>query len=165
MVRRELGGELLNANDDAWDRETSQIMKLVARTNAASEIEALLLEWCDLLAAEAYESAYNLVDHDSELTEDIMRALINNYGLIEPVDESEKYVVTDYRRAAGNPNNPNPQISWFESTEATNQNATIGQVHFDLPLSGQWSDLTSIFSILSHDSDHLTLRLDELHVL
>lgn len=39
-----------------------------------------------------------------------------------------------------------------------------GRVYFDLPLNGEWSDLTAIFR-LEHDKENLLLVLEEIHVL
>jgi len=41
---------------------------------------------------------------------------------------------------------------------------SVGQVWFDLPLNGVWSDLTATFDI-KLDGEALYLELDDIHVL
>lgn len=39
----------------------------------------------------------------------------------------------------------------------------VGKVWYDLPLNGEWSDLTATFNILKSES-HIVLELNEIHI-
>ena len=40
----------------------------------------------------------------------------------------------------------------------------VGEIFYDLPINGEWSDLTATFKILQA-KDYVTLELNEIHVM
>lgn len=56
---------------------------------------------------------------------------------------------------------PRPEVERFPDPGPDN----LGDVHYDLPLNGSWSDLTAVFTLSLTDDGALTLVLDEIHVL
>ncbi|MFN7140771.1 MAG: hypothetical protein ACK4UN_15650 [Limisphaerales bacterium] len=124
-----------------------------------TEIRVAIRSWIDLLAADRYEEAHAqlLRFPDDEWTPDMMRTVVRHYGFIEPRADGQTYRVTPRGEAVQKQSSaPNEDIEWFEDAS--------GVAHVDLPLNGEWSDVTVIIDIVNH-GDGRALRLNDIHVL
>lgn len=127
----------------------------------------LVHRWIELLAAERYRDAYDLTAHDPyyQWSPDVIRATIEGYGLPEPGPDGSVYRVTPLDSAMGDAANdigPRYEVVLLEHP-ATEEDAVIGEVWFDLPLNGRWSDLTATFEVCQkRGAVHLVLN--EIHV-
>ena len=132
-----------------------------------NKIERTIHYWLHLLANEDYAEAFALTEHNAYFgwTPELIKSYINGYGL--PYEQGDTvYKVTDWKTAyTGN-------IKHYKDIELFNNPINhdnskfkiIGIVHYDLPLNGEWSDLTTIFKILQADN-YITLELNDIHVL
>ena len=125
--------------------------------------ESLLIgvqKWVDLLGEERFLEAFKLTAHDSfySWTPDLIRSVIAGYGLPhEPGDHEHR--VSKISGTKGGASS-RWQVDRWHDAEPSNR---IGLVSIDLPLDGEWSDLTATFEILQLDN-HLVLVLNEIHV-
>ena len=141
-----------------------QDMKTVQASATDEQILQIAREWAQALASDDYQAAYDMTAHDPYFrwTPDLMRTVIQNYGTIEPMADGSTCRVTLLDTAEGGPN-PRHVVERCSATPDTHGAQKIGSVQFDLPLDGQWSDLTATFEILS-DDEALHLVLNEIHV-
>src|SRR4051794_27136017 len=131
----------------------------------AEKIENVIHYWLDLLTKEDYTEAYNLTEHDPyyKCTPASIEDYINGYGLLYEKGDTV-YKVTDWRKVDNGKKHPmdillfdNPKIDGNKKLKR------IGIVHYDIPMNGERSDLTVIFSILQADN-YLSLELNDIHV-
>jgi hypothetical protein len=132
------------------------------------DIEEAIHTWLDLLAEERYTEAYTFTLHDSynQWTPKLLESVINGYGL--PYDESEgkrKCKVTSWSSAANDGSKYYKNIEFYDvpRLHSNPMFKEIGEIRYDLPVDGEWSDLTVTFKILQAE-DCVTLELDEIHV-
>jgi hypothetical protein len=127
------------------------------------EIVATLYQWVSFLEQENYQSAYALTDHEGpNWTPVVLQKLIENYGSLEPLDE--RFLVTDRLAAQGT--SIDPEFQWFPKPEEVLGELILGILHFELPLNGEWSDLTAIFYIVgAKASSEVRLKLTDIHVM
>ena len=146
-------------------------MPLKIKSTRYIDIEHAVLYWIKLLSEEKYEEAYDLTLHDPyyQWTPALLESVINGYGSLDDIIE-EKYKVTSEETAVSESDNHKiyKDIRLFDSPMKQSQHDlgvdVIGDVHYDLPLNGRWSDLTASFKILQ-GSDFLMLELNDIHVL
>lgn len=121
----------------------------------ASDAEILnaVRAWAALLAAEEYAAAFALVECRPHWTPELLRTVIRNYGFVEPMGDGSTYRVTPLESASGGPT---------PLHEVDRSDGRIS-VWFDLPLNGEWSDLTATFDLEPRDGK-LALVLDHIHV-
>jgi hypothetical protein len=55
-------------------------------------------------------------------------------------------------------------VTWFEKSAGCGWGAALGHAHDNLPLNGEWSDVTVTFDILD-TPERLGLALDDVHVM
>jgi hypothetical protein len=126
----------------------------------------LVREWVSFIAEGDFESAYQLSAHDQYYgwTPDLMRTVIQNYGSVEPMPSGQKFVVTHIKDTTGG-SKPRHEVNRLDRTlEVQSANsAVVANVWFDLPLNGEWSDLTATFEVQQMD-DQLKLVLNDVHV-
>ena len=119
-----------------------------------SQILDLVRAWADSLATEDYAGALALVDARPHWTPELLRTVITNYGSVEPMRDGSTYRVTPIDTAHGGP---------APRHEVARAGGRIS-VWFDLPLNGEWSDLTATFDVVRRN-DGLSLVLDDVHVM
>lgn len=124
------------------------------------EILALVGQWVELLAQGDYGAAYDLTAHEPhyQWTPDLMRQVIEGYGLPEP-HPAGPFRITSLDSVKGGPK-PRHRVERFKTVH---RDGRIGYVWFDLPLNGKWSDLTATFGVYRNE-DCVVLSLDEIHV-
>jgi hypothetical protein len=128
----------------------------LAKEATNEEILRAVRDWVDLLAADRYEEAREMMVPDNHWTPQLMRAVVRHYGFIEPRDDGRTFAVTPIAQTVGGRPRPQQELERFD--------AGGGIVHFDLPLNGAWSDLTAVIEI-EEQCGGLVLRLADIHVL
>jgi len=120
-------------------------------------ILAAVHDWVALLVEERYREAYDYLSHDrgDHWSPHLIETVIHNYGSVEPLHDGTMYRVTPLETATGGPT-PRHEVDRFDDARA--------HVWFDLPLNGQWSDLTATLFVNRSD-DSLVLILDDIHVM
>ena len=123
-----------------------------------AEILAVVDAWVDDLACEDYDTAYARTKHDPYYawTPDLIRAVIEGYGLPESHPSREVFKVTDRNFAKGR-----PHYRTVERLEIPD--SSLAEVWYDLPLNGEWSDLTATFRVARSD-DSVVIILEQIHV-
>jgi hypothetical protein len=124
-----------------------------------AEIRDAIRQWIDLLAADRYEDAHEMLFRfpDDEWTPDTMRTVVRHYGFIEPRPDGQTFRVTARAEAVQKRRRgPAEDVEWWEDGG--------GVAHFDLPLNGEWSDVTAIIDIVKQGKERV-LHLDDIHVL
>ncbi len=162
-------------------------MKRLATNASDEELLQAVGEWVRLLAEERYQDAYDFLYHPwlpelpvNELDAASIRGAVTNYGWDEPHPDGP-FKVTPVETAPpkdGPPDSPPYQdIQRYEEPEerawdrvlvqhggAPSGASILGIIHFDLPLNGQWSDLTAIFRIAFYDAA-VVLVLESIDVM
>jgi hypothetical protein len=138
----------------------------LSRNATDQEILDVVRQWVSALAREDFGAAYGMTYHDSDetWTPQLMRAAVTQYGNPEPPENWGSYHVTPWETARVDDFQPRHEVTWFGERGAVPSSPVLGYVWFDLPLDGQWSDLTATFDIVMLDNE-LALRLDEMHVM
>jgi len=124
------------------------------------EILTLVRQWVELLAHGNYEAAYDITGHEPyyQWTPELIRQVIEGYGLPEP-HPAGPFRITSLASAKGGPE-PRHCVERFETAR---DDGRIGHVLFDLPLNGEWSDMTATFGVYRYE-DSVVLSLNEIHV-
>jgi hypothetical protein len=128
----------------------------VLRQDAA--VLALVERWVDLLALHGYDEALGLLLPNAGWTAALLQKVIANYGFVEARSDGRVSVVTPIASATGA--GPRAEVTWFQHAWGE----VVGDVRFDLPLDGAWSDVTALFDIVAV-SEGVVLALDDVHVL
>ena len=123
------------------------------------EILKAIEAWIDDLALGNYASAYARTDHDAyyRWTSELMRSVIEGYGLPAAGNSAKRFSVTSRALALGSA--PRRVVD----REVKPPNA-IAYVEYRLPLDGAWSDLSAIFRVEPRAFGS-ELVLEEIHVL
>jgi hypothetical protein len=129
-------------------------MRIMPLNANDGQILDVVREWVELLAAERYARAVEFVDPGQVWTPALLRSVIRNYGSVEPRKDGSTFRVTSIGDAKGG---PSPR-------HAVDRQGGRISVWFDLPLNGQWSDLTATFQV-SETKGGLALVLDDVHVM
>lgn len=135
------------------------VVRLPASASDA-EVLAIVERWAGFLAVEDYEGAYGMTAHEPYFrwTPRLLREVIEGYGLPDPHPDGP-FKVSPLETAKGGPE-PRREVSYDDPPRP---NGAVGGVWFDLPLNGEWSDLTATFSIHRLDEE-IVLSLNEVHV-
>lgn len=132
-----------------------------------TEILKTVEAWVKLLEQEDYQNAYAYTEHDEyyQWTPDLIKEVIYGYGLPELHPSGEIFKITDINQASTEHRKPSHEVNYYEEPLPYEEKEAeiIGQVWYDLPLNGEWSDLTATFQIVRREA-HLTLELAEIHV-
>lgn len=142
-------------------------MLVLPEDSTDAEILDAVRVFVELLAKEKYAEAYEkfLPTSDRELTPEIVKALIEGYGFAEPVENNDEppLRVTSLNQMTESEPKDRQQVEWFDYHTERNAHV-LGMAHYDLPLNGQWSDLTAIFDIIKVEGG-IALSLYDIHVL
>ncbi|MBC7881931.1 MAG: hypothetical protein H7Y37_11430 [Anaerolineae bacterium] len=128
------------------------------------EILAIVYAWAEALSQEDYALVYEMTYHpaDDHIDKNLIRQLIENYGSIEPMGDGSKFKVTALDSAVGDLK-PRHEVTRYDQSDEPNS-LIIGDIWFDLPLNGAWSDLTALFDIVLLEGT-LVLQLHDIHVM
>jgi hypothetical protein len=136
---------------------------LSARTDAA--VLALIERWVALLVEERFEDAMAMLGPSATWTPELLATVIRNYGSVEPRDDGRRFAVTPISTAVGE--GPRFEVMWLDRPLTNRLDYApnlLGHARYDLPLDGQWSDVTSTFEILALP-EGAVLALDDVHVM
>lgn len=124
------------------------------------EILAVVEQWIDDLARGDYASAFARTQHDPyyRWTPELIAHVIHGYGLPEPHPSGVRFQVTPRAEADGN-----GRPHYREVDRGAARGEVVAEVWHDLPLNGEWSDLTATFR-LERRGARLELVLQEIHV-
>lgn len=122
-----------------------------------SEIFKFVENWIEALASESFSGAYDMVSHDPyyQWTPELIQRTIEGYGLPEPHPRGP-FSVTSPGSAAGDPTR---EISRIDGVPP----GAFATILHDLPLNGEWSDLSVSFR-LENDGSGARAVLEEIHV-
>lgn len=122
------------------------------------EILTCVDEWVDDLQKQDYQAAYARTEHDPYYawTPELIRAVIQGYGLPEPRRDGKIFLVSDRKKARGTKGRR-------EVDREDVRPPAIAEVWYDLPLNGEWSDLTATFRV-ERRNNGCVLVLQEIHV-
>ena len=130
------------------------------KTASDEELLVGVRRWVDLLSEDRFSEAYNLTAHDSyhAWTPDLIRSVVAGYGMPhEP--ENHEYRISKISQTEGGPS-PRWEVERWQDAQPGSR---VGFIWFDLPLDGEWSDLTATFEIVQ-DDEHYVLVLQDIHV-
>ena len=114
--------------------------------------------WIDLVADGKFEEAFHCTAHDPyyQWTPDLIRLVIEGYGLPTPHPSGIRFHVTPRAATPGAP-------FYRRVTRYADATPPFAEILHDLPLNGEWSDLSVTFRVeRSHDGSVVTL--EEIHV-
>ena len=95
----------------------------------------------------------------------MLKALVTNYGRVDPRPDGRTYRVTSPAAARTTARgHPYQDVEWCPPDSAQASRGVVGFVTFDLPLNGEWSDVTATF-LVHKVGDRLRLQLEDMHVL
>jgi hypothetical protein len=123
------------------------------------QIRQAVRGWIEVLAQDRYDEAFSMLFRyrNDPWTPELMRNAIANYGCGQPQADGRVFRVTPPGDAIQRGSRKRYEdVEWFEDGE--------GVAHFDLPLNGEWSDVTAVLDILPME-DGLVLRLNAIEVL
>ncbi len=140
-------------------------MKKIPLTSEKETIIATVEEWVDLLVAKQYQAALDFIYPIPypEWTADYLENWIKNYGFDQPLKDGRTVEITPRETAKGKQYNRDYEIYELHVDEVTGLEV-IGMVHYDVPLDGEWSDLTAQFNICKYEGG-LVLDMQGLHVM
>jgi len=113
---------------------------------------AAVSRWARTLSTGDYAGALNMVVHAPHWTPELLEAVITNWGDASAASPGP-HRVTPEDDAAGDPTR---EVDRFG-------NGRIG-IWYDLPIDGEWSDLTATFSLVEQ-GQRVLLKLEDVHVM
>ena len=133
------------------------------RNSTDEQILDVVRAWVELLAQERHEEAFQMLRYQSsELwSPELIKNVITNYGFIEPCADGAMFKVTSLKDNPGG--KPFYEVYWY-GADPNRPAEYLGMAAFNLPLNGEWSDVTAMFDIVEEDGQ-LVLELDDIHVL
>jgi len=125
------------------------------------DIINVVRDFVNLLAKERYVEAFEMMYRNSkdEMSPELIKRLIEGYGFDESV--KDVFRVTSLEEMKNQ--EPEFQIDWLESVKGEKPRE-IGIIHYDLPINGEWSDLTAIFDVYELENG-IALSLYDIHIL
>jgi hypothetical protein len=138
---------------------------VVPRNASDESVLNIVKDWVDVLAKRDYQAVFESLGHSissfAEPSAESIRKTIEHYRSPEYYPGVSSFAVSDWRTARGGNAQPKREVVWYKSNSVRMR----GAVAFDLPLNGQWSDLTADFVMFENDEPNsgYTLRLEEIH--
>jgi hypothetical protein len=121
--------------------------------------------WVDLLVAKKYQAALDFIypipypEWDAQYLE----TWIRNYGHDQPLKNGRVVEITPRNQAKGEQYNKDFEVDEPQIDETTGL-TVIGMVLYDVPLDGEWSDLTIQFNVCKFEKG-LVLDMNGFHVM
>ncbi|MDQ3683981.1 MAG: hypothetical protein M3430_00060 [Acidobacteriota bacterium] len=143
-------------------------MLVLPRNSTDADIFKAVRAFVELLAQDRYVEAYEMAHHEPERewTPALMKSVVLGYGLVDEVfkfEDGTNPQVTSPKDVQEPELEQRHEVTWLDKSPI-NFPSFVGYVHYDLPLNGEWSDLTLMFDILEAEGG-LVLSLDNIHVL
>jgi hypothetical protein len=131
----------------------------------AEAVRDVIERWVGLLVDERFDEALALLATRPESplettwTPELLATVIRNYGFLDPHPSGATFRVTSI--ASANGEGPRFDATWYERPTRDDR---WGSARYDLPLNGEWSDVTASFDILDGPFGPV-LALDDVHVM
>ena len=116
------------------------------------DILAAVEAWADVLATADYSKAISLIAALPHWSADLLERVITNYG--DPTKPPGQHRVTAPRQATGKA--PTHEVDRFHDG--------VVEAWYDLPLDGEWSDLTATLVVKRREADSI-LELQDIHIM
>lgn len=139
-------------------------MRTVPVGASDDELLSVVRDWVELVAAGSFQAAVQLLYLPADdyaagrWTAESLENYIGNYGFWEPLGDGRVVRVTPLASAVPPADAPDRQPR-FEVIRGQG----LPNIEFDLPLDGEWSDLTALFDIEEVDG-RWAFVLTDLHV-
>jgi hypothetical protein len=143
-------------------------VRLLPKNASDEDLLRLCREWIELVAAGRLQEALELLwvppsyDPSQRWTADSLRRYVENYGSWEPTSDGSTWRISSIAAAKAPAGRdrfvPRADVVRFSS------NPQAGSVELDLPLNGEWSDLTAQFEFAPVGAG-VAVSLYDLHVL
>ena len=143
-------------------------MKVLPVDASDDQILDVCREWVELVAAGRFADAIDLLrvpstyDTSQRWTTESLQTYIGNYGSWEPPAAGRVVRITPLRTARIPVDRPN--VRPHADVVRLTSNRATGSVELDVPLDGEWSDLTAQFEFAPVDGG-IGISLYDLHVL
>jgi hypothetical protein len=136
----------------------------VPRGASRENVLEIVRGWVDVLAAQDHQTAFEKLGYSissGEPSVECIARAIEYYRSPDYYPGVTTFIVSDWRTARGGNPDPQQKVIWYKP----NTVRMAGAVAFDLPLNGQWSDLTADFVFFENDNPDAgyILRLEEIH--
>lgn len=134
------------------------------RTDQA--VRSVVERWVGLLVEERFDEAMEMLGPSGTWTPELLAAVVRNYGSIEPRDDGRTFCVTA-PTATKEGGDARFDVTWLDPPLTNRLDYApdlLGHARYDLPLDGQWSDLTATFEIVELP-EGAVLALDDVHVM
>jgi hypothetical protein len=125
-------------------------------------VRSAVEQWVTLLADTRFADALAMLAPSEQWKPELLATVVCNYGFVEPRGDGKTFTVTPLASATGV--GPRFDVSWFDKPVGSGWASIVGDVHYDLPLNGAWSDVTAIFNLVDTEQG-LVLALDDVHVM
>jgi hypothetical protein len=137
------------------------VRPLLVPERTPEAVRDVIERWVALLVEERFEEALGLLapSRTQTWTPELLATVIRNYGFIEPHPSGATFRFTPIASATGD--GPRFDATWFERPTRDDR---WGSARYDLPLNGEWSDVTATFDILDGPFGPV-LALDDVHVM
>jgi hypothetical protein len=143
-------------------------VKLLTATATDDEVVSLCREWVELVAADRLGEAIALLwvppdyDQSQHWTPESLRRYIENYGSRTPMRDGSQWRITSTATARV----PADRLGFAPRADVVRlrEDPRAGSVDFDVPLNGEWSDLTAQFEFRPIEGG-TAVSLYDLHVL
>jgi len=143
-------------------------VKILPPDATDAQVLSLCREWVELVAADRLDDALGMLsvpsdyDPSQHWTSESLRSYIENYGSWEPLLDGSKWQITSFVSVRTPVDRPafRPGADVYRDE----RDPRAGRVEIDLPLNGEWSDLTAQFDFRPV-SDGIAISLYDLHVL
>jgi hypothetical protein len=134
-------------------------MIALADSRSEAAVRAVIESWIALLVAGRTGEALALLVPSERWTPELLDTVVRHYGFIEPRRDGKTFSVTPIASAVGG--GSCFTVEWLSQPAPDGR---VGWAQFNLPLNGEWSDVTATFDLLE-TAGGLCLALDDLHVL
>lgn len=139
-------------------------MKRLDPRAGEQEVLAAVKEWVRLLADGRYQDACEyLYPGEQSWSPDKLKLIISNYGSQTPHWSGKKFKVTYLEWTPEEEARLEPMVLW-RTDAPPEEDPDRGSVKYDLPLNGEWSQLSAIFNLFVVDGA-LVLELEDIEVL
>jgi hypothetical protein len=143
-------------------------MKVLPADATDDQVLTLCREWVELVATDRLDSALDLLwippdyDESQHWTAASLRTYIENYGSWQPMRDGSKWRMTSMKSARA----PDDRQGFEPRANLVRlqRDRHAGAVNLDVPLNGQWSDLTAQFEFRPV-AGGTAVSLYDLHVL
>ena len=137
-------------------------MIYLPRNVSTEDVLQVIQAWVELWAELGPEAAFSAIalDENDTWTPEWLEYATANYRPLELYPDAPLFVVTAPDTAMIASHVPTREVQWYNPKNT----GLVGDIRFDLPLNGRWSDLLAEFDLWGGDAldkDYL-LTLDEI---